>query len=435
MENHRNESSSLTQRKFYLLLPAVVLPFLTLIYWLVVIKNLGTNLDAASAKGGLQTSLPAVLSKGGDPVSKLEFYHKAEQDSAARLKQIKKDPYRQLTIPEGADSLPAGLIGLEGPMVKKRKGHAGYAAGLDDAHPETRMVKQRLAALDRALASAQSPAFDQANPASAEAEPKPDGPTTAQLDAMMQDLQAQALEQQPDPELDKLDGMLDKIMQIQDPHKADAARATPPHKAVFAAAVVPEKDPVSLIASPGLDTLNNLASHPPSSENGFFSLELIQPSPLTAGITAVVSQDQQLVTGAIIRLRLTSPMLVAGVMIAEQTLLHGTVLLAGERLQVEISSIQLQNQILPVKLGVYDLDGIAGIYIPGALSRVVAKQQISQDIQGYDLDVAGSSLGAQAAAAAVETAKTFLSRKTRLIQVKVPDGYQVLLKDLKSPLP
>ncbi|WAC13251.1 conjugative transposon protein TraM [Dyadobacter pollutisoli] len=433
MENQLNESAA--QRRFYLLMPVIVLPFLTVIYWLVVIKNMGTNLAEASSKGGLLTSLPAASPQEGDPVSKLEFYHKAEQDSAARLKQIKKDPYRQGAPPEGADSLRSRLMGLEGSMAKNKKGKPLQAALLDEDHPETRLVKQRLAALDRALAAAQSPAFDQASPVAPEPEPKPEAPTTEQFDAMMQDLQAQASEQPADPELDKLDSMLDKIMQIQDPHQKEAGTAAQPAKAAYTATAAAQKDPVTLMDVQSPDSLSGLASHASSAENGFFSLDQTLPDAVSAGITAVVSQDQQLITGSIIRLRLTSPMLVAGVTLPEHTLLYGTVTLAGERLQVEISSIHIQNQLLPVKLSVYDQDGLSGIYIPGALSRVVAKQQISQDIQGYDLDIAGTSAGVQAASAAVQTAKTFLSRKTRLVQVKVPDGYQVLLKDLNSPLP
>jgi uncharacterized protein YwlG (UPF0340 family) len=81
---------------------------------------------------------------------------------------------------------------------------------------------------------------------------------------------------------------------------------------------------------------------------------------------------------------------------------------------------------------VYDQDGIEGIYIPGALSRDVGKQSSDRMIQSVNVPIIDQSVGAQAASAGIEVAKTFLGRKAKLIQVSVKAGYRVLLKDANA---
>ena len=81
-----------------------------------------------------------------------------------------------------------------------------------------------------------------------------------------------------------------------------------------------------------------------------------------------------------------------------------------------------------MQLSVYDLDGMEGIYIPGAITRDVAKGSADRALQGI-INTLGPSLGAQAASAGIEAAKTLLTKKVKQVKVTVKAGYQVLLKD------
>ena len=83
----------------------------------------------------------------------------------------------------------------------------------------------------------------------------------------------------------------------------------------------------------------------------------------TAGntIQAVVHEDQTLVTGAVIKLRLLDGIYVNGKMIPKGSFVYGTCALNNERLEVKITSIRYLNNILPVALAVYDLDGMEGL--------------------------------------------------------------------------
>lgn len=82
----------LRQRKFYLVLPLLALPFLTFIYWKLLVRNLDKP-PAENPQGtGLQLSLPAAELKGEQNMDKLAYYRKADQDSASWAQQIKKIP-------------------------------------------------------------------------------------------------------------------------------------------------------------------------------------------------------------------------------------------------------------------------------------------------------------------------------------------------------
>jgi len=105
--------------------------------------------------------------------------------------------------------------------------------------------------------------------------------------------------------------------------------------------------------------------------------------------------------------------------------------LRGERLEVDIEGIQYKASLFPVKLSVYDLDGIAGIRIPGAITRDVIKQNSEQTIQSMSLGSFDQTLGAQAASAGIELGKNLLSKKVKQVKVEVKAGYRILLKDNK----
>lgn len=146
-------------------------------------------------------------------------------------------------------------------------------------------------------------------------------------------------------------------------------------------------------------------------------------------IEAVVHTNQILVNGAVIKLRLVKDVYVNGFLIPKGSFIYGLVTLNGERLEVDISSVKNGNAIFPVKLQVYDMDGLHGIYITGAITRDVAKQSADNATQSVALNSLDPSVSAQVAGAGIEAANTLLSKKIKLVKVEVKAGYRVLLKD------
>jgi conjugative transposon TraM protein len=146
-------------------------------------------------------------------------------------------------------------------------------------------------------------------------------------------------------------------------------------------------------------------------------------------IEAVVHETQTLVNGSVVKLRLVNDIYVAGTFIPKDNFLYGTVSLNGERLQVNINSIRYEQSLFPTELEVHDIDGLIGIYVPGSISRDVAKQSVDNSMQGLEMTSMNPSLGVQAASAGISAAKNLLSKKVRLIKVTVKAGYKVLLWD------
>lgn len=79
------------------------------------------------------------------------------------------------------------------------------------------------------------------------------------------------------------------------------------------------------------------------------------------------------------------------------------------------------------------MDGQQGLYIPGAITRDVAKQSADQGIETMNLGTYDASLGAQAASAGIQAAKTLIGKKIKLVKVTVRAGYRVMLKDAPNP--
>jgi conjugative transposon TraM protein len=448
MENRTYSARFLQQRKFYTILPLLALPFLTFFYWALVAKNAKKDQATTAEPTGLNTSLPDAFLKEGKPMDKLSYYQKAAEDSAKRTEQIKKDPYRNAELSSENEKAAMTLQGLDGPYGKNKRVVSGSYKGKKYSDLNEAKVYGKLKELDAVLASSSAPGFTAQQPGSKQAnanqiaaEPalSPPGaesaasPDMQRLEALMAGLEGQAAVDPQDPEMMELNQLLDKVMDIQHPERVAERlqkQSQENKEQVFAVSQSLADDPVSILGHNTYgDSLNDSAVQAlPFQQNGFFSLDQDVTASTQNAISAVVHQDQQLVTGSTVKLRLTGDIYVGGVLVPKDSFVFGQASLSGERLMVQIVSIRYENSLLPVKLSVYDLDGIAGIHIPDAISRKVAKQSLSQDIQGVSIGSIDPSLGAQAASAGIQAAKTLIGKKARLVQVSVKAGYQVLLQ-------
>ena len=106
--NQVKSQAYLRKRKMMLVLPVLVIPFLTLAF-----KSLGGgkapgNPDTREA--GLNLHVPDPKVKGETPLDKLGFYNQADKDSLKLEEQLKNDPYYQARLqqkqPESPDDLP-----------------------------------------------------------------------------------------------------------------------------------------------------------------------------------------------------------------------------------------------------------------------------------------------------------------------------------------
>jgi len=422
----------LQQRKFYTFLPLIVLPFLTLFFWMLIRKNNGTAAQVNGQKG-LILKLPEAFLKDDKDLNKLGYYKKAAEDSARLRDLIEKDPYYQDTLlASKTGSLGVPLKDLDGPGKSRRA--SGHSTQADSSDKPDQQVQKKLKELDKVLSQTSNPKFDSKSDKQSESEKKNLSPEMMRLEQMMAGLELEEPTSEEDPEMTELSGMLDKIMQIQNPALAEEKlkeQSLVNGKQVFPVIAAGEDVNYTLLTStqPDSASLQNSAS----SMTGFYSLDDQQTVAVSQNaIEAIIDQNQTLVTGATIKLRLATDVFIAGNRVLAGSFMYGKVSLNQERLRVNIESIRSNNSILPVDLSVYDIDGIEGIYIPGALSRDVGKQSSDRAIQSVNIPMIDPSIGAQAASAGIEAAKSFLGRKAKLIQVSVKAGYRVLLKDANT---
>lgn len=418
MEQQTKSIKFLRQRKFFLVLPAILIPFLTLFFWALD----GGKVKRAygeTKKSGFNADLPAANFKGDKTLDKLSYYEKAQKDSAKLKDLIKSDPYynQEQSPAPIRDSFNASLIG------------SPYAFKSNPGQSEAK-VNDKLAELNRVLNAPQP----SANPASGYYPVKnTTSMNSGDIDRLEQMMRNMKQGSGADSEMLQLNSMMDKVLDLQHPElvrERIKAQSIKNKQQALPVTTTIKEDNVSLLVSKNTHRVLDTAVMIPPANKGFYSLnDAIDDNDSHNAIEAIVQETQTISAGATIKLRLLGDMYVSGILISKGTFVYGIANLSGERLTIEIASIRYGSNIFPVALSAYDMDGVAGIYIPGAISRDVAKQSADQSIQNLGLATFDPSIGAQAASAGVAAAKTLFSRKVKLVRVGVKAGYKVLLRD------
>lgn len=389
------------ERKFYLVLPIIAMPFLTVLFWLL---GGGAGVNAQENREKVITSLNTELPGAGSdnaPKDKLAYYELAERDSAKLLEQMRNDTnYR--------------------PLGNGYNGSTGMPFnGYEDQ--TTRQIYQNLSNLERQMQSgyAQSPSRWQDY--NTYERPKSYGGISSEATGY-----GSVATEEADPELDQLNSMLDKVMEIQNPELANERlkEATAKRRGQVFAVTTPLK-PQQITLLDGKKSGKN--------DNGFYALdESGFPGISQNAIRAVIHDDQIIVNGSTIKMRLIDEVSVNGVNVPKDNFIFGTAQLSGERLVIKIESIRFGRSLFPVDLAVFDLDGIDGVHIPGSITRDAVKQSADRPFQSINLSALDQSWGMQAAGAGVDMVKGIFSTKAKLVRVKVKAGYQILLRDEKQ---
>lgn len=409
--NRKNETKAQQKRRFLLVLPLLLVPFVTIAFSLIQ-SNKPEGSTALKLDSRLKTDLPGINVKDR-PMDKMSYYELAKADSLKRGDQIKKDPYYQQQLQFAQEQQQQQLL-LTGP-------------GLNHGDPHEAMVFQKINSINAALNHSQQQQTAQVPPGMVGASNKED---IDRLEKMMQ-LMYKDQEKGQDPELQQLNGMLEKLMDIQHPERVQEQQRKNLAERKGQVYSISAEDPENMISVLQPDepqkTRQGLIR-----ENGFYSLEdLPLAESAKAAIKAVVHETQVLVNGSVVKMRLIDDLFINGILVPKDNFVFGTATLTGERLSIAIDNIRAGNSILPVKLSVYDMDGLDGIRIPGAISREVAKQSGSNALQSFGMGTGAldQSLSMQAAAAGIELTKNLVGKKIKMVKVTIKAGYQILFKD------
>ena len=422
MEQKTKSLKMLRQRKLLVVLPLLVLPFVTVMFWALGGGKMEAANTQAVEKKGFNIKLPDANLKEGLSLDKMNYYDQATLDSIKLDELIKKDPNYlsqsfQIDSTEGVSD------------VTSRKGNTGLNTSVYH-DPNEEKVHQKLEALQKVINTpVVSPVqnrdytkYTKSNETSMHSN------DVDRLEQMMQSMNGQSGDQ--DPELQQLSGMLENILDIQHPGRVQEKlrKASEQQRGqVFAIATKTKEDNISSLQSA---PVNTTAIAGQSLQNGFYSLdESANAEFVQNAVEAVIHETQTIVNGSTIKLRIVNDIFINGTKIPKDNFLFGVASLKGERLAININSLRYNNSLFPVDLSVYDMDGLFGIYIPGAINRDVAKASADRSMQTLGVASLDDSWGAQAAGAGIEAAKSLLSKKVKLVKVVVKAGYMVLLRD------
>ena len=149
-------------------------------------------------------------------------------------------------------------------------------------------------------------------------------------------------------------------------------------------------------------------------------------------ISACVYGAQSVTDGQAVRLRLLEPMVVADKTIPRNAVVVGTAKIQGERLEIEISSLEHDGTIIPVELEVYDTDGQPGIFIPNSLELNAAKEVAANmgSSLGSSINIstnAGAQLASDLGKGLIQGTSQYIAKKMRTVKVHLKLGYRVML--------
>lgn len=369
---------------------------------------------------GLNLNLPDAKMKDENLTDKLSFYDKADKDSAKLEGWMRTDPYYQQKEDTGYSPVNELELLTQNSASKYNQRLNSSPYETSSNNPEQKLL-QKLALLQKEI-NKQPETETVAN--NEVLLPNQGDEFSNEVDRLENMMLTMDKTNTGDPEMQQLNGTLERILDIQHPQRVKdklKEKSLKQKQIVFAVITEPKLANVTLI-----DTMKKKQN----SSNQFYGVTK-ESEEATEGfaIAAVVHSNQSLVNGAVIQLRLSTDVFINGVLIPKGTPVNGIASLNNERLEAEINSIRYKNQLFPIKLELYDLDGLPGIYIPGSISRDVAKNSADNSLQLMELTTLDPSLKAQAAAAGINTAKQLLTRKVKQVKVMIKEGYKVLLKD------
>ncbi len=149
-------------------------------------------------------------------------------------------------------------------------------------------------------------------------------------------------------------------------------------------------------------------------------------------ISAVVAGNQTVIDGESVKLRTTEPMWVGNRLIPRNTTIIGSARVQGERLEIEISSIECQGSIYDVELLVYDSNGQEGINIPGNMESD-ALHEIGANMgstMGSSINIStntGAQIASDVGRGLINGVSQYLTKKMRTVKVHLKAGYRVML--------
>lgn len=393
METKPHDAQFLRTRKMATFLPVVGVPFMAVMFYLGG-GGQGTPAAAQSTATGFNTNLPKA-EKATITTSKLEAYASPVDSMRNR--------------------------GLVDAKLDTAKGTGlAYGIGADGkAGPNGSVDKSVAAAQQQLIAAQQAQLNGGANTTAAPA---------AQPGALTPQEQMELMRTQHERDLAEQKAQLQMAAMLAQSNSAGGGGAAP-----RAVAVAPtKKKPSTRLRAVDDDAVvSRLGSNGPGRKRTA-SFQGFNAETGKGGdgntLPAVIHESQELVSGSLVKMRLTESAVINGHSLPANTFIYGKCNLAGERLSITIETLKSGNSVFPAALEVYDVDGLEGLHIPGAITRDAAKQAGAESLGAADMMTMSANPATAAAGVAVSAVKGIGQKKIRLVKVRLKAGYNVMLK-------
>lgn len=457
MENQHSQAF-LQQRKLLVFLPFVVVPFLSIFFYLF-----GGGKSIAADEGsqlnlfGLNATVPTASTDNKIYSSKLEAYQQISTDSVVRKKRS-----RFSLLESGMDGLlteDTSSMAMSLPTSSAENTSAfNYDLNRNRKQqleaPENISLLEAQRQIDKAdkIASANSQSYSGHSSSASRS-------SSASSNTSGDDINQKLLEdyEYKRKQQEEIIGLLKKKLEQTDmtgntmqpvytsefsEKEAQPTKTYSARKNTLKVKLEKEEKPLvtqlmqngqsNAWATNGEENIDSLTLSPqavPKANNGFYSPDKAGKLNEEANIImAAIHHNQTIVAGSTVKMRLQNDIQIGRTIVPKGSFIFGVCSITEERLNISINSIHYREILFPVELSVYDLDGMEGLFVPGSLTRTTAKQGASQGLSGVNFIGTSPTVTSQITQTAIEAGKNIISKKASLIRVKLKSNYQILLK-------
>lgn len=154
-------------------------------------------------------------------------------------------------------------------------------------------------------------------------------------------------------------------------------------------------------------------------------------------VRACILETQTIIGESGVRLRLLEPAKTSNKNISIGTILTANTKFQGGRLQLKVSSIELQGNIVPVDITIYDLDGQQGLNVPyspetNALNEMAGNMSQQSGTSLMMTQSAGQQIAADLSRGVVQGISGYFAKKVKTPKVTLKAGHQVFLVSKKQ---
>lgn len=161
--------------------------------------------------------------------------------------------------------------------------------------------------------------------------------------------------------------------------------------------------------------------------------QVVQPK---NSIKACVQETQTIIGESMVQLRLLEPAKTPNRIIPKGTILTANTKIQAGRLQLKVTSIEIDGNIIPVDIIIYDLDGQQGLSVPyspemNALTEMAGNMSQQSGTSLMLTQSAGQQIAAEMSKGVVQGISGYFAKKVRTPKVTLKAGHQLFLVSKK----